>query len=78
MSLIESLMSCICNTMTSFTILRYKLINDFFFFDRFILASFYTKYDPMHFLINLLALLLITIPKFPAFHGVRIFGINKY
>ncbi|XP_030589424.1 ORM1-like protein 2 isoform X1 [Archocentrus centrarchus] len=45
---------------------------------RYILASFYTKYDPTHFLINTCSLLSVLLPKLPQFHGVRIFGINKY
>lgn len=44
----------------------------------FILSSFYTKYDPTHFVINAISLLLVLIPKLPQFHGVRLFGINKY
>ncbi|KAM4797098.1 ORM1-like protein 2 [Rhinophrynus dorsalis] len=44
----------------------------------YLLASFYTKYDPVHFLINTLSLLTVLLPKLPQFHGVRIFGINKY
>ncbi|KAF3697233.1 ORM1-like protein 2 Adoplin-2 [Channa argus] len=44
----------------------------------YILASFYTKYDPTHFLINTCSLLSVLLPKLPQFHGVRIFGINKY
>lgn len=44
----------------------------------FLLASFYTKYDPTHFIINLAAMLLVLIPKLPQLHGVRLFGINKY
>ncbi|MBN3308398.1 ORML1 protein, partial [Amia calva] len=42
------------------------------------LASFYTKYDPTHFIINTASLLSVLIPKLPQLHGVRIFGINKY
>lgn len=45
---------------------------------RYILASFYTKYDATHFLINTSSLLSVLLPKLPQFHGVRIFGINKY
>lgn len=45
---------------------------------RYILASFYTKYDPTHFLVNTCSLLSVLLPKLPQFHGVRIFGINKY
>ncbi|XP_037344364.1 ORM1-like protein 1 isoform X1 [Pungitius pungitius] len=42
------------------------------------LASFYTKYDSAHFVINTASLLSVLIPKLPQLHGVRIFGINKY
>ncbi|XP_031460278.1 ORM1-like protein 1 isoform X1 [Phasianus colchicus] len=42
------------------------------------LASFYTKYDPTHFIFNTTSLLTVLIPKLPQLHGVRIFGINKY
>lgn len=45
---------------------------------RFFLASFYTKYDPYHFAVNAVSLLSVLLPKLPIFHGVRIFGINKY
>lgn len=48
------------------------------FLDRYILASFYTKYDATHFLINTCSLLSVLLPKLPQFHGVRILGINKY
>ncbi|KAK2157045.1 hypothetical protein LSH36_200g04113 [Paralvinella palmiformis] len=44
----------------------------------FFLASFYTKYDPYHFIINALSLILVLVPKLPMLHGVRLFGINKY
>ncbi|KAH0629279.1 hypothetical protein JD844_011218 [Phrynosoma platyrhinos] len=44
----------------------------------YILTSFYTKYDPVHFMINTASLLSVLLPKLPLFHGVRIFGINKY
>ncbi|TSP79460.1 ORM1-like protein 2 [Bagarius yarrelli] len=44
----------------------------------YILASFYTKYDATHFLINTSSLLSVLLPKLPQFHGVRLFGINKY
>ncbi|XP_064813387.1 ORM1-like protein 2 [Oncorhynchus masou masou] len=44
----------------------------------YILASFYTKYDATHFLVNTGSLLSVLLPKLPLFHGVRIFGINKY
>ncbi|NXW28447.1 ORML1 protein, partial [Phaetusa simplex] len=42
------------------------------------LASFYTKYDTTHFILNTTSLLTVLIPKLPQLHGVRIFGINKY
>ncbi|KAM8829729.1 ORM1-like protein 2 isoform 1-T1 [Synchiropus picturatus] len=44
----------------------------------YILASFYTKYDATHFFINTGSLLSVLLPKLPLFHGVRVFGINKY
>ncbi|XP_067880997.1 ORM1-like protein 2 isoform X3 [Heterodontus francisci] len=44
----------------------------------YMLASFYTKYNVMHFLVNTTSLLTALIPKLPQLHGVRIFGINKY
>ncbi|XP_074836003.1 ORM1-like protein 2 isoform X1 [Carettochelys insculpta] len=44
----------------------------------YLLASFYTKYDHAHFLINTTSLLSVLLPKLPQFHGVRLFGINKY
>lgn len=48
------------------------------FFHRYILASFYTKYDTIHFVVNTGSLLSVLLPKLPQFHGVRLFGINKY
>lgn len=50
----------------------------FFFLPSYLLASFYTKYDAVHFLINTASLLSVLLPKLPQFHGVRLFGINKY
>ena len=47
-------------------------------FHRFLLTSFYTKYDFNHFAVNFATLLLVLIPKLPQFHMVRLFGINKY
>lgn len=47
-------------------------------FLRYILTSFYTKYDRVHFVVNTISLLTVLIPKLPQLHGVRIFGINKY
>ncbi|XP_041365108.1 ORM1-like protein 3 [Gigantopelta aegis] len=44
----------------------------------FFLASFYTRYDKVHFLVNFVFLSLSLIPKLPQLHGVRLFGINKY
>jgi len=44
----------------------------------FFLASFFSKYDPNHFVLNAFTLLLVILPKMPQFHGVRLFGINKY
>lgn len=48
------------------------------FLPSYLLASFYTKYDAAHFLINTASLLSVLLPKLPQFHGVRLFGINKY
>jgi len=44
----------------------------------FLLTSFYTKYDSLHFVINFVSLVAVILPKLPQFHRVRIFGINKY
>ncbi|CAG5903685.1 unnamed protein product [Menidia menidia] len=44
----------------------------------YILTSFYTKYDRVHFVVNTVSLLTVLIPKLPQLHGVRLFGINKY
>lgn len=44
----------------------------------FFLASFYTKYDTLHFLVNFSFLVLVLLPKLPQFHMVRLFGINQY
>ncbi|XP_069762483.1 ORM1-like protein 2 [Narcine bancroftii] len=44
----------------------------------YMLASFYTKYNVVHFLVNTTSLLTALIPKLPQLHGVRLFGINKY
>ncbi|KAG8192628.1 hypothetical protein JTE90_017192 [Oedothorax gibbosus] len=44
----------------------------------FFLASFYTKYDSTHFLLNFSSLVVSVVPKLPQFHRVRLFGINKY
>lgn len=43
----------------------------------YLLASFYTKYDSAHFLINTASLLSVLLPKLPQFHGV-LFDISKY
>ena len=44
----------------------------------FFLASFYTEYQFNHFIVNLMALLVAVVPKFPMFHKFRLFKINKY
>uniref|UniRef100_A0A8C0L0P9 ORM1-like protein 2 n=1 Tax=Canis lupus dingo TaxID=286419 RepID=A0A8C0L0P9_CANLU len=44
----------------------------------YLLARFHTKYDAAHFLINTASLLSILLAKLPQFHGVHLFGINKY
>ena len=46
---------------------------------RFMLTSFYTRYDGIHFVFNSLSLLgLSLVPKFPQMYKVRLFGLNKY
>ncbi|XP_063695703.1 ORM1-like protein [Culicoides brevitarsis] len=44
----------------------------------FLLACLYTKNDQDHFIANFLSLIVVLLPKLPQFHGVRLFGINKY
>ncbi|XP_044732031.1 ORM1-like protein [Chrysoperla carnea] len=44
----------------------------------FLLTCFYTQNDSKHFWLNLFSLLTVIVPKLPQFHGVRLFGINKY
>uniref|UniRef100_A0A0K8SMG9 ORM1-like protein n=3 Tax=Lygus hesperus TaxID=30085 RepID=A0A0K8SMG9_LYGHE len=44
----------------------------------FFLTCFYTDYEPHHFVANFLSVILVTLPKLPLFHKVRLFGINKY
>jgi hypothetical protein len=45
----------------------------------FFLASYYTEYDPIHFIVNASTLILLAIlPKLPQFYRVRIFGINRW
>ncbi|GIX89360.1 ORM1-like protein 3, partial [Caerostris darwini] len=44
----------------------------------FFLASFYTKYDSVHCLVNFSTLVVVLLPKMPQFHRVRLFGINQY
>lgn len=45
----------------------------------FLLASFYTKFDPIHFMVNAVTLLgLALVPKLPQLYRVRILNINKY
>uniref|UniRef100_A0A1I8GRK8 ORM1-like protein n=3 Tax=Macrostomum lignano TaxID=282301 RepID=A0A1I8GRK8_9PLAT len=45
----------------------------------FLLTTFYTRYDQIHFLVNALSLVLLAIvPKLPQLYRVRIFGINKW
>lgn len=48
------------------------------FIFRFLLACVYTKNDQDHFIANFLSLTVVLLPKLPQFHGVRLFGINKY
>jgi hypothetical protein len=53
--------------------------NNFYFeFLRFFLASFYTRHDSHHFVLNFVSMGFVVVPKLPQFHLVRLFGINKY
>lgn len=60
------------------TFLLSSLMDSSVLLRRYFLASFYTKYDTAHFVINTASLLSVLIPKLPQLHGVRLFGINKY
>lgn len=42
----------------------------------FVLTSFYTKYDATHFVINLIALVVVLVPKLPHFHHQRVVNSN--
>lgn len=53
-------------------------VQDITYFFRFLLACLYTKNDQDHFIANFLSLIVVLLPKLPQFHGVRLFGINKY
>uniref|UniRef100_A0A1I8IFC5 Ormdl n=2 Tax=Macrostomum lignano TaxID=282301 RepID=A0A1I8IFC5_9PLAT len=45
----------------------------------FLLATFYSRYDQIHFIANALSLVVLSIaPKLPMFYRVRLFGINKW
>ncbi|XP_031572672.1 ORM1-like protein 3 [Actinia tenebrosa] len=45
----------------------------------FMITSFYTNYDGVHFLVNAVSLVVLSlIPKFPQMYKVRLFGLNKY
>lgn len=44
----------------------------------FLLTCFYTKNETSHFIVNFISLVVVTVPKLPQLHRVRIFGINKY
>ncbi|XP_004522193.1 ORM1-like protein [Ceratitis capitata] len=44
----------------------------------FLLTCIYTRNDPDHFIANFISLVVVTLPKLPQFHGVRLFNINKY
>ncbi|KAI8616687.1 ORMDL family [Chytriomyces sp. MP71] len=43
----------------------------------FLLGTHYSHYNVPTFTINLIALVIVLIPKFPAMYKVRIFGINQ-
>uniref|UniRef100_A0A182P8H6 ORM1-like protein 3 n=1 Tax=Anopheles epiroticus TaxID=199890 RepID=A0A182P8H6_9DIPT len=44
----------------------------------FLLTCMYTRNDIDHFTVNFISLVVVLVPKLPQFHGVRLFGINKY
>lgn len=44
----------------------------------FLLTCLYTQNSETHFFANFLSLVLVTLPKLPSFHHVRLFNINKY
>ncbi|KAA0184022.1 ORMDL sphingolipid biosynthesis regulator 2 [Fasciolopsis buskii] len=45
----------------------------------FLLASFYTEYDPVHCVVNATSLIILAVlPKLPQFYRVRLFGINRW
>lgn len=76
----DSVFACVDNSDISYCICCtvYFWINPSVLFCRYFLASFYTKYDSAHFVINTASLLSVLIPKLPQLHRVRLFGINKY
>lgn len=44
----------------------------------FMLTCLYTRYKTEHFVANFMSLVVVVLPKLPQFHGVRLFGINRY
>ncbi|XP_046463503.1 ORM1-like protein 3 [Daphnia pulex] len=44
----------------------------------FVLTSFYTKYDTTHFIVNIIALVAVLLPKLPHFHRVWLFDSNDH
>ncbi|EDV96624.1 ORM1-like protein [Drosophila grimshawi] len=44
----------------------------------FLLTCLYTRNSTEHFIANFISLVVVTLPKLPQFHGVRLFNINKY
>ncbi|KAH8329644.1 hypothetical protein KR074_005919 [Drosophila pseudoananassae] len=44
----------------------------------FLLTCLYTRNSTEHFIANFVSLVVVTLPKLPQFHGVRLFNINKY
>ncbi|XP_034484005.1 ORM1-like protein [Drosophila innubila] len=44
----------------------------------FLLTCLYTRNNTEHFIANFISLVVVTLPKLPQFHGVRLFNINKY
>ncbi|CRL08364.1 CLUMA_CG021236, isoform A [Clunio marinus] len=44
----------------------------------FLLTCLYTQNSESHFMANFISLIVVTLPKLPMFHHVRLFNINKY
>ena len=73
------------NTWTKITLIYGLVLHQsgsfyiFVFNFRFLIASFYTKYEVTHFIINSIALVVLAlVPKLPQLHRIRLFNINRF